>query len=211
MSHSHHAKRDQLVDAILEILLNEGPSGVGAIAVARRLKLAPAVPYKYFTGRGEMISAALEKIHRLAIGELNTAERHSDTPLAALRSFTLASTGLIPYISVIPRLLLENTDDARKWLAVLRPREVEIHATLTRLLAKAQTAGQIRTDIMPAKLARYYLGLGFQIFGSWSRGDGPVDLAHEAEQLWRLFESAATDRPKPVAESTRHQPPRHQD
>ncbi|MBN2082499.1 TetR/AcrR family transcriptional regulator [bacterium] len=200
MSHSHQAKRDQLVEAILEILLNEGPSGVGAIAVARKLKLAPSAPYAYFTGRGEMINAALQKIHTMTLGELGAAERNSPTPLDALRSFTLASAGLIPYISVIPRLLLEGTDDARKWLAVMRPRETEIHTMLARLLAEAQTAEQIRADITPAKLARYYLGLGYQVFGSWSRREDPVDLQHEAEALWRLFESAATDRTKQPAE-----------
>lgn len=194
MTNSHHVKRSQMVDAVLELLVNEGPSGVGAIAVARKLNLAPTTPYNYFTGREEMIDAALEKIHELMLRELASAIRRESAPLDALRSFTEASAGLIPYVAVIPRLLLDGCPNHRHWLELISRREAGFRSELAQLIAMAQEAGQVRNDIPPAKLARHYIGLGFQAFGSWSRSDGEIDLQAEAHEMWKLFESIATDR-----------------
>jgi AcrR family transcriptional regulator len=184
--------RAQVVDAVLDILMHEGPDGVGAIAVARKLGLAPGEPYAFFNDRGEMIDAALDKITRLFLRELLEAERGNPSPLAALRMFTSASAGLIPYITIIPRLLLDGSEAHDQWLKLIRQREAAVHTELARLIGKAQQAGEVRADLLAFKLARYYMGIGFQLYGSWLRGSREDVLEEDSRQLWELFEEVIT-------------------
>jgi AcrR family transcriptional regulator len=201
MTHtSQQVTRGQLVDAVLEILMQEGPDGVGAITVARKLGLAPSTPYAFFNDRGEMIDAALDKIARMFLRELLDAERRNLSPLAALKDFTHACAGLIPYISVIPRMLLDGSETHTQWLELIRQREASVHAELTRLLTKAQQAGEVRGDLPPFKLARYYMGIGFQLYGNWLRGEQQVDLVEDSRELWALYEgSIGPDQQTPSA------------
>jgi len=183
-------KRDDVIEAVLEIILEDGPDKVGAIAVARKLGTAPQIPYKFFTGREEMLDAALQAIQQSVVGSLLSAERHAKTPLEALRIFINQGAELMPFISVIPRLLISSQGGGDSLSALARrvgEREAEMERHIRRILTEAQADGQVRHDIAPHEMSRAFLGCALQMYNHWARSNGQVNVKAEVEAVWEQF------------------------
>lgn len=66
-------RREQLLDAALEIISVSGVSGVSMEAVARRVEVTKPVVYGIFADRGELLTALLEREEQRALAQLAAA------------------------------------------------------------------------------------------------------------------------------------------
>ena len=195
MKLKHKLKRDDVIEAVLEIILEEGPEQVGAIAVARRLGTEPQAPYRFFNGREEMIDAALQSIHDTLVHELLSAERHAPGPLQALHIFLNQCGELLPFMSIVPRLLLSGVDQpgeakAEQTLRLAKrvsERESELEGHLRRILHAAQQAGEVRNDMTVPALTRTFTGCAIQMYNHWARTSGHINLHEETKLVWEQF------------------------
>ena len=80
---SREARREQIVEAALELLARQGIKRLSVGAVARRIGVVPSAVYRHFRGKEEILSAAvgrmgdrlLENVLKAGSAEENAVER----------------------------------------------------------------------------------------------------------------------------------------
>ena len=59
--------REQLIDAALEVILEQGYGGVSIEAIARRAGVTRPVVYDHFTNLGRLLHALVEREERISL------------------------------------------------------------------------------------------------------------------------------------------------
>jgi AcrR family transcriptional regulator len=63
-------RREQLIDAALEVILEQGYSGVSIEAIARRAGVTRPVVYDHFPNLGRLLHTLVEREERISVGQL---------------------------------------------------------------------------------------------------------------------------------------------
>lgn len=201
----------RLVRAAIEVFTEKGYDGAGVAEIARRAGLTTGAIYSRFTGKAELLSAA---IGASGLGELDRLFAQEDyrgrvTDLLA----TVGSHLLDPDVDSNRALLLEAFTAARRdpeVASVLR-RHMALRADqLAQLIDRSKADGLIDTDLDTAAVVHFAhaVGLGFVLFNAV--GAEQPDPAAWEHLLGHLIESvvspgngaAATD--PPVVSSSSH-------
>ena len=105
-------RREQLLDAALEVIKREGHGALSIDAIAKEAGVTRPVVYGAFDGLGELVTALLDRQQVRVFGRFLEAmpEQVDDDPVAFV---TLA----------IERLVAMLRDDPDTWRPVLRPPE----------------------------------------------------------------------------------------
>lgn len=104
-------RREQLLDAALRVIVEQGYGGLGMEAVAREAGIAKTVVYSAFADRDELLGALLEREQERAISAVAAAIPSSaaDTP-----PLELIRASLLRYLEAVAR-------DPGTWRLILLP------------------------------------------------------------------------------------------
>lgn len=64
------ARREQLIDAALDVIVEQGYGGVSIEAIARRAGVTRPVVYDHFPNLGHLLQAVFEREERISVGQL---------------------------------------------------------------------------------------------------------------------------------------------
>jgi AcrR family transcriptional regulator len=84
-AYHHRDLRNALIDEALSVLASEGSSGLTLRELARRLGVTHAAPYAHFADKHALLEAVADEGFVRLADRLETAERESAEPAAALR------------------------------------------------------------------------------------------------------------------------------
>ncbi len=185
-------RREQIAEAAMAIVLEEGVSALTARGVARRVGVTAPALYRHYRNKADILLAVLDQVAELDAEMLRKAKAESATPLAALESLFRQNVALMQRYRALPILFLSDLvwieeprvgerlrQDCRK----CRAEEIE-------LLRQGQAMGQIRADIPAEELANSFLAAYVMLGLMSSRQIDYVDVVRQADVNWSLFEKA---------------------
>ncbi len=186
-------RREQIAEAALNIVSEEGVGGLTVRKVAKKVGFSAPALYRHFKNKSEILLAAMEEHFSSSFSLLAQALRLK-TPLETLRSYYFGYMRLIherhsairiftsEFVMFCEPRLLESAE---------RFRDV-MHNNLVRVIQEGQEIGLIRKDIGVEELYIHYLGIFITPDLLYSYKENFVDLDKQAESSWALFCDAVT-------------------
>ena len=101
-------RKDQIAQAILRLVADQGLKGLSIAAVARQIGLVPSALYRHFKGKEEMVDAALEIIRRKLLGNVDAVCKETEDPLERLRLLLGRHLEMIQDHQAIPRIIFSE-------------------------------------------------------------------------------------------------------
>ena len=78
-------RREQIAEAALSLVANQGLRRLSMAAVARRVGLVPSGIYRHFKNKDEMLAAVLDRIEERLLANVQAAGEESADPLECLK------------------------------------------------------------------------------------------------------------------------------
>jgi AcrR family transcriptional regulator len=133
------ARRDQILDAALRLIIERGYTAASMEAIAREANIAKPRVYTAYPTRGELLRALLQREETRIVGALASAMPPLDADIAFESTLTAAATNLFAAVAREPapwRLLMVP--------AVEAPPEVLAHVEAGRAFALAQLRSLVK-------------------------------------------------------------------
>jgi AcrR family transcriptional regulator len=198
------ARRDQIAQAVLALVAEQGTGAVSIAAVAHRIGVAPSALYRHFPSKDAMLAGTLDRLAQRMLGNVERARAGAAGPLEALGQLLMLQIELIRDHRGLPFVVFSEVTDPG---AAHRERFLEfINRFRTRLAAlfrEAQDAGEVRTDVPAENLAVCFIGLYVPPAIVWNLTRGRFDITAQARRAWTVFHDGIRARGAP-AKRARH-------
>lgn len=185
-------RQEQLVQAALSLLAQDGPRAVTIAEVARRVALVPSGVYRHFRNKDELLDAVLAFMGRRLVANAEAVCRETADAAERLRLLHLRHLRMIQENPGILRLVFSDEvcggSPARRH-ALRRMQEAYLEQVAA-MVQQGQTEGILRQGVSPRGAALLFLGLIQPAAILWHLSDGEIDLQTEGERCWSLFHLA---------------------
>lgn len=169
-------RKEQILDAVEDLLIEEGAANLSMRAVARRISYAPASLYYYYRDKDAVIAAVLERTGRRIGKAIRQAASNAGDPVEALRAAFHAYIGVALERPALARLVYLMREPMSENLRVGASGRNPNLALLARILRDAEEAKALRVgDIDLAVRCLWIAAQGLVI--RLSVGDPDIDRA----------------------------------
>ncbi len=185
-------RKEQLAQAALNLIAEQGLKALSVARVARRVGLVPSAIYRHFACKDALMDAVIalirERLHR------NIAAVTEQTPdgLDRLQLLLLAHVRVIRENRGILRFVFsDELHRGRPERKALVYEMVDSYLQrVAALVTQGQRDGSIRKDLNPETVAVMFLGLIQPAAILWHLSDGRFDVTKQAQRAWPVFRSA---------------------
>ncbi len=186
-------RREQIADAALKIIANEGVKRLSIAAVARRVGLVPSGIYRHFKSKDAMIEAVLDLLESRLQGNVVAARGESDDAVRRLHGlFTRHIRIIREGGQAFPRIIFSDeagVDDPRR-KARVRQIMAGYLGEIERMVREGQQQGRIDRALLPRTAAMLFLGMIVPAGILWHITDAGFNLTQHAGRAWKLYEQA---------------------
>ncbi|WP_027182819.1 TetR/AcrR family transcriptional regulator [Desulfovibrio inopinatus] len=185
-------RREQIADAALSIIFNEGVSGVTVRKVAQKVGFSAPALYRHYKGKSDILLAVLED-HFSVLFVLMKEARQKENALEALKFFYFAYIDLVRAgRSALPIFISEHVRFKELKIAdAIDEFHDAIRNIIIEILQEGQSATIIRNDISHEELFIHYIGLLITPDLLFSHHK-PLDLSKQSQASWTLFSKAVS-------------------
>lgn len=183
-------RREQIAEAALSLLAEQGVGALTARGVARAVGLTAPALYKHFPGgKADILASILDLLDEVKSEGLRAALQASGTSLDKLRRCYDLHTSVIQRYRALPNLVLSDT----LWIdePQLRDRLLANHLTykekIAEIIHQGQKQGEIRTDIPSDQISTQFMGQILTVAILYGRPCEMIDLHAQAEANWKMF------------------------
>ena len=188
-------RREQIVEAALQVLGSRGIQQLNVAEIAQRVGLVPSAIYRHFKGKDEILDAVVELIGQRLPANVDAVRREFRGSLDRLEHLLQRHVRLILNNQAIPRIMMSDE------MAAGDPeRKSRIYHTIRaylesvgQIVREGQEAGEIRADTDPETIAMLFVGIVQPGALLWHLGNGQFDIQHHAVRAWRLFRDAIAE------------------
>lgn len=195
-----HLRKEQIILAALQVIGEEGFSGLSIGLIARRVGLVPSGLYRHFRDKDAVLDGIIDLIQARLRRNVEQAMAASPEPLIQLRTLLEQHLRFIREHGQIPRVVFSEEfyagHDGRR-----RRMHEMIRAYLNRIetvVRAGQQHGSIRSELDPSPVALLFLGMIQPAAMLRNLNAGDLDLDAHARTVWPIFEQAL--RPGAAAE-----------
>lgn len=186
---SSDIRKEQIIEAALDILSNKDVQKLKIAEIARYLGLAPSALYRHFRNRDAILSAILEHIRERLYKNLENVRQTKTNAVDRLQALLFRHAKLIEQNQGIPRIVFsdeiwgqEKTKRQRMYRIV-----TGYLAELEDIVLEGQGKGEICRDVDAAVVARMFLGIVQPAALLWHMSDGDFDIEGHIEGAWPVF------------------------
>jgi AcrR family transcriptional regulator len=198
-------RRDQIAEATLALVAEQGLREISVAAVARRVGIAPSALYRHYPGKDAILDAVLERIRERMHGMVAAVSDGPGDAVDALHRLLAVHTALVSENRALFPVLVSDAFHSgsaarrRRVFAVLSG-YLERVAALAR---RGQREGSIRRDVPPRTLALMFLGIVQPPAMLAVLSGGTFDPRRPGREAWALFEQTLRAAPAPRASRVR--------
>lgn len=155
------SRKDDILDAALELAFEGGAGRVTTVAIAERLGLTQPALYRHFRSKAELWAALTDRLGDDVSSNIEQVRSGEGTAVQKLRALLLGHMDLIRRAPALPEIMIargESGDDAvvRR---VMHERMVAFHTYLTGLCREAIGDGALRRGIAAEDMAMLLFGV----------------------------------------------------
>lgn len=186
---SGEERREEIVQAVLELAAERGVKQVTTQAIAERVGIAQPTVFRHFKTRDAILHAALEWIGKGMLAALTPILAGGGPADERLRQLLRRQLRFISRRKGLPRLLFSerlHLEDPELKAVVRRIMEAYT-ARLAALLREGMEHGRFRADLDPEETARLIVALMQGLVMRWSLTDFAMPLEEQGEAVWRLL------------------------
>mgnify|MGYP003819837571 CR=1 FL=1 len=187
-------RREQIADAALKIVVEQGVGAVTVRRVAEAVGISAAALYRHYKNKADILVVVLEEHHEILVNDIRQSRAEAQSPLDALRILYLRNMAQVERYCALPVIFLSDVlwfDDDR-----LRELKLRHHHTLREafleMISAGQASGEIRSDIRSGEIFIFFLGLIAMPAMMRARSPEDVDLPRQTKSNWELFARAVT-------------------
>lgn len=184
-------RQEQIAQAALKIIAEEGLHGLTLAAVAKEVGIVSSAIYRHFDGRAGVVDAALLLVESGLQSNVAAVRKLLVDPVERLRKLLARHLNFLIENPGIPRLVFSeevscNPDRKRAvYLSIER-----YLAEIAVLVREAQEAGRIRKDVDATTVSRMFLGLIQPEVILWQMSGEEFDLEENGMKSWDVLVSA---------------------
>ncbi len=183
-------RREQIAEAALALVAEQGVGALTARNVARSVGLTPPALYRHFSGgKADILASVLDLLDDVKTKAIGMAIKEPGSALTKLRRCYDLHVSVIQRYRALPNLLLSDS----LWIEEphLRERLQSDHmlhqAQVSAIIRQGQEDGEIRRDIDADQIFIQFLGQFLTIAILFSRRGDMIDPKTQAEANWKMF------------------------
>lgn len=186
---STRIRKEEIVQAALDIVGNKGVRALTIAAIAASAGMSEANIYRHFGGKDDIFAALADFIGSAVMGKAATIAGGSRKPMEKLETIYFSHISLIAEHPGIPRFVF--SDDVhlghRNIADKLALRIGNYVETITGVIAAGIAEGELKPGLSPRETALTLLGMIQFNALRWTMGNSSFDIRQEAEKLWNNF------------------------
>jgi AcrR family transcriptional regulator len=190
-------RREQIAEAALSLVADQGLRRLSIAAVARRVGLVPSGIYRHFKSKDEILDAVLERVEQRLLANVEAARREHSEPIACLKDVLMRHIRFIREgkLFSIPRVVF--SDDVRIGNHKRRQRVLQVFSRyigqVGQIVQLGQSQGCIRSDFDERTITMMLFGIILPAGILWHITEGGFEITQHAQRAWQLFVAAITN------------------
>jgi AcrR family transcriptional regulator len=184
-------RREQLMEAGLELFGTQGYANSSVRAVSEAASLNTRYFYESFTGREELLSSVYQRILAEILTQATEAVTQADTIEDKARAGIRVAWTILTEDRRKARIVALEVVGVSDELERLRRQSRQALAKLTADQAISAMGDDVRLVLDPALVARSLIGGAVELLLAWIHGDLDHSVDEVVEHLTRLFTAAA--------------------
>jgi AcrR family transcriptional regulator len=187
----HAARREQLMEAGLELFGTQGYANSSVRAVSEAASLNTRYFYESFAGREELLRSVYQRILVEILTQATDAVTRADTIENKARAGLRVTWTILTEDRRKARIVALEVVGVSDELEKLRRESRQALATLTADQALSLLGDDVQLVLDPALVARALMGGAVELLLAWIHGDLDHSVDEVVEHLTRLFTAAA--------------------
>ncbi|MGH1548727.1 TetR/AcrR family transcriptional regulator [Leifsonia poae] len=181
------AKREEILEAALDVIAREGWHGASVKELAESVGLSQAGLLHYFGSKDELFTAILRKRD-----EVDSRRFPQEQPVSADRlregfvSVVRHNAEVPGLVQLFSRLAVEGGDPSHPAHEYFAERSATLRALFTQVFAQQQADGAVTRDVDPETLARLVQAVSDGLQLQWLQ-DPSVDMAATVDAMFTLL------------------------
>ena len=203
-------RKREIAQAALDVMSAHGLRGLSIAAVARRVGLSPSAIYRHYTGKDQVLDAALEYLRDVFLGNVAAVAAESDDPLRRLHLLVRRHLDFFMRNIALPRIIFSDES-----IAARPERRARVYRlvrsyldAIAAIVRDGQERGLLARRVDPETAALLFLGTvqpgGFLRLLS----GGQFDVAAHLDRVWPLYEALLSPSGTEPARAARRPAPR---
>jgi AcrR family transcriptional regulator len=185
-------RQDQIANAALALIAQQGLRRTSIASVARRVGLVPSAIYRHYRGKNEMLDAVLELVRDRLLDNVRAVTTDTPDALERLRKLLELHASLLAKQPGILRVVFSEeiyTGSAARRAKVFRIVKGYLKG-VEDIIRQGQARGTVKPGLDPPTTALMFLGLiqPAAILSQMSAGE--LDVVRHAEHAWPVFAGA---------------------
>jgi len=186
-------RRDQIVQATLNIIAQKGVSSLTTSALAREVGISEANLYRHFRNKDEIYMATVSQVQEMIEKNLEKVLACGADPVAMFKRFFALQVELMEENSGIPRLMFSEELHVHQHMREKILKTMDgVSKKLASLIKDGQKTGAIRKDIDALTTVLMFVAMIQGLAFRWSLGGFSFSLSKEAAKTWKNFEKLIT-------------------
>jgi AcrR family transcriptional regulator len=190
-------RQEQIVEAALSLVANQGLRRLSMGAVARRVGLVPSGIYRHFKSKDELLAAMLDRVEGRLLANVQEALEESDDVFDRLKGILMRHIRYLREGKVIsvPRMIF--SEDTRSDNLHRKQRVLQVLSRyvgkIVEILEQGQADGRIRRDVDTQTMAMMLMGIVVPGGILWHLTEGGFDVTRHAQRAWQVFVQGITN------------------
>ncbi len=184
-------RREQIAEAALNIVANDGVKRLSVAAVARRVGLVPSGIYRHFKSKDAVIVAVLDLLESKLQGNVAAARADSDDAVRRLHGlFTRHIRIIREGGQAFPRIIFSDEAGVGNPRRKARVRQIvgRYLGEIERMVREGQRQRRIDRTLVPRTAAMLFMGMIVPAGILWHLTDAGFNLTQHAGRVWKMFE-----------------------
>ncbi len=189
MGKPHEERKQEIIEAAMELAAEKGVKRVTTQAIADRVGIAQPTVFRHFKTRDAIFASAIDFLARSLFSVLEVVFSSHEPADLRLQQLIQKQLSFISKHKGLPRLLFSDrlhleSPALKAAIQKVMSRYVERVATI---IQEGQESGCFRADLDAEETGRYVAALIQGLIMRWSIFDFGFDLADESDGLWRFI------------------------
>jgi AcrR family transcriptional regulator len=185
-------RQDQIAEAALDIVRNDGIRALNVAAVAEKVGIVPSAVYRHFKNKSQIVDAVLQLIQTRLNAHFQDVVNLDLEPVEKLHLLLDRHIELISNNNAIPRIIFSEDvlggmpEKQQQLYGIIQ----DVIRNVSAIVIEGQGKGSIRKDLPPENIAVSFIGMIQPAAIIWNLSNGEFDLARHSQKAWQLFADA---------------------
>jgi AcrR family transcriptional regulator len=182
-------RREQIVQAALELIGSRGINALSIVAIAERVGIVPSALYRHYKSKDDVLDGVLALLEKRLLSNVRAVRRETPDAPGRLRLLLMKHAQMLIENRAIPHVVF--SDGIYTGHPERKARVAQVLTSymgqIEKIVAEGIVAGAIRADISSTTAAVMFMGMILPAAVLWNVSEGGFDVIAHARNAWSAF------------------------